>query len=65
MVNNMKIGKYVLSASLAMILFAGLASCKGRTLKDVEPTGDTVEVVINTPDSVSDSVSINAESNPQ
>lgn len=61
----MKIGKYLPPVSIALILLIGFASCKGRTLKDVEPTGDTVEVVINTPDTVSDTSSVIAESNPQ
>lgn len=31
---------------LSTLLLLAMASCKGRTLENVEPTGDTVEVVI-------------------
>ncbi|MDE7465715.1 MAG: hypothetical protein K2M59_04725 [Muribaculaceae bacterium] len=31
---------------VAAILMLGLASCKGRTMENMEPTGDTVEVSI-------------------
>ena len=32
------------------MLATGLAGCKGRTTDNVEPTGDTIEVVIDAPD---------------
>lgn len=55
----MKISRYLVAGLIAAALAAGMVSCKGRTLKDVEPTGDTVEVVINTPDTVADSTQTN------
>ncbi len=33
-----------LVAAVAVVLIMG--SCKGRTMRDVEPTGETIEVVI-------------------
>ena len=33
-----------------LALVAALASCKGRKMDNMEPSGDTVEVVIVTPD---------------
>ncbi|MBD5299713.1 MAG: hypothetical protein HDS22_07080 [Bacteroides sp.] len=32
------------------MLATGLTGCKGRTTDNVEPTGDTIEVVIDAPD---------------
>ena len=32
--------------SCIAFLLASMASCKGRTIENMEPTGDTVEVVI-------------------
>ncbi len=40
----------------AVMTVVGLSSCEGRTTKNVVPTGDTVEVVINTPEMPQDSV---------
>ncbi|MDE7412565.1 MAG: hypothetical protein K2N05_02070 [Muribaculaceae bacterium] len=31
-------------AAVAVVL--GMVSCKGRTMRDVEPTGETIEVVV-------------------
>lgn len=38
------------AAAMAMVIVSGLSSCKGRTMENMEPTGDTVEVVIETPE---------------
>lgn len=57
----MKIRKSLFIGCLAVMTIGGLSSCKGRTTKDVVPTGDTVEVVINTPDTPSDSTASNPE----
>ncbi len=37
-------------AAVAVLL--GLGSCKGRTMENMEPTGETVEVVIGQEDQV-------------
>lgn len=41
--------KRVIAAKIfvAVAVLAGLGSCKGRTMENMEPTGDTVEVEIN------------------
>lgn len=36
-------------AVAAPLLISCLVSCKGRTMENMEPTGDTVEVVIEQP----------------
>lgn len=36
-------------ATTVVLLTAG--GCKGRTMENMEPTGDTVELIVNTPDS--------------
>ncbi|MDE6071603.1 MAG: hypothetical protein K2G53_03510 [Muribaculaceae bacterium] len=41
----MKIAKYI-PVGLALFAVCMLASCKGRTMSNMEPTGDTVEVEI-------------------
>ena len=43
---------------IAMVAIGSLSSCKGRTMKNMEPTGDTVEVEITplVPDAEEDSV---------
>ena len=43
---------------IAMVAIGSLCSCKGRTMKNMEPTGDTVEVQITplVPDAEEDSV---------
>lgn len=44
---------------VATAMLLGMASCKGRTMENMEPTGDTVEVVIHPTDSVAaDTVSV-------
>lgn len=43
--------KFAKISSLAFLLFL-LGACKGRTMENMEPTGDTVEVVIMQADSV-------------
>ena len=44
---------------VATAMLSGMVSCKGRTMENMEPTGDTVEVVVNTADSVAaDTVSL-------
>ncbi|MCM1369234.1 MAG: hypothetical protein NC204_02560 [Candidatus Amulumruptor caecigallinarius] len=49
--------KAIAAASVATIalLSMPLASCKGRTMENMEPTGDTVEVVIEKPDTTAQS----------
>lgn len=42
----------IVAAAVALV---GLDSCKGRTINNVEPTGDTVEVVIDS-STVADSI---------
>lgn len=37
-------------AALALVAMAAFAGCKGRTLDNVEPTGETVEVNLDTAD---------------
>lgn len=41
----------VTAINVAVVAFFALAAtaCKGRTMENMEPTGDTVEVVIDTP----------------
>ena len=41
----------VTAMKVVVIAFFALAAtaCKGRTMENMEPTGDTVEVVIDTP----------------
>lgn len=34
-----------------IVISIALSSCEGRKMSNMVPTGDTVEVVINTPDS--------------
>ncbi len=34
---------------VAIAILGGLSSCKGRTMENMEPTGDTVEVEIAIP----------------
>lgn len=43
---------------IAMVAIGSLCSCKGRTMNNMEPTGDTVEVPITplVPDADEDSV---------
>lgn len=43
--NNMPRVAFMAAAAM-MLLFA---SCKGRTVENMEPTGETVEVVISEP----------------
>lgn len=45
----MKRKSIVLMAVAAPVLISCLTSCKGRTMENMEPTGDTVEVVIEQP----------------
>lgn len=40
------------SAAAVALLFFLLPSCKGRTMENMEPTGETVEVVIDSVASV-------------
>lgn len=54
----------------AALMLAGataflFSACKGRTAKDMVPTGDTIEVVINTPqaDSISNQTITDSLSN--
>lgn len=35
-------------AALAILAAVAIVSCKGRTLDNVEPTGETIEVFIDT-----------------
>ncbi len=35
------------AVAATIVVFSGLVSCKGRTMKNMEPTGDTVEVIID------------------
>ena len=53
--------KKVILTGIALIIgivaYGSLSSCKGRTMDNMEPTGDTVEVQISTlPDAPEDSV---------
>ena len=42
---------------VAALLMIGFSGCKGRTMENMEPTGDTVEVsILDTPSPQSDSV---------
>lgn len=41
--------KTVVTASVVATVVCILASCKGRTMDNMEPTGETVDVVIETP----------------
>lgn len=36
-----------------------LASCEGRKMSNMKPTGDTVEVVVSTPETAPDSIAGN------
>ncbi|MDE5869209.1 MAG: hypothetical protein K2H18_03165 [Muribaculaceae bacterium] len=47
--NNRKVTAATVVAAVAVLICLG--SCKGRTTENVEPTGDTVEVVIDRPHS--------------
>lgn len=52
--NNLKA---IAAATVAAIAFSGiLLSCQGRKMSNMEPTGDTVEVVISAPDAAADTV---------
>ncbi len=47
--------KAIAATFVAAIAFPGiLASCQGRKMSNMQPAGDTVEVVISSPDSESD-----------
>lgn len=46
----------IIPALAALVLPVALTSCKGRTLDDITPTGDTVEVVVNIDSSVTDDI---------
>lgn len=49
-------------SALAVVVLAIMAtSCKGRTINNVEPTGDTVEVVISESSEAADSMNHDAE----
>lgn len=45
-------------AGLFVLVLAALCSCKGRTAENMVPSGDTVEVVISSPDSTVSEVAI-------
>lgn len=55
----MKIKRSFIIGCMAVLATTGISSCKGRTTKNVVPTGDTIEVVINTPDIPTDSTASN------
>ena len=38
----------IISAVAIVAITVALTGCKGRTMENVEPTGDTVEVVLDT-----------------
>lgn len=44
----MKISKKEIATAFAVTIFSSLllASCKGRTMENMEPTGETVEVAV-------------------
>lgn len=46
----------VLTVAVVAAVSLLLPSCKGRTLDNVEPTGETVEVVVNAADTVASAV---------
>lgn len=39
-----------IAATGVVAIVASLCGCKGRTMENMEPTGDTVEVIINGPE---------------
>ncbi len=46
----------------SVLLSLALMSCQGRTMKNMEPTGETVEVVVSTsPDAVEDTLALEAQ----
>lgn len=47
---NMKKMAVVGAEALAIAILALLPACKGRTMENMEPTGDTVEVNIDRPE---------------
>ena len=40
----------VATTVVATAMLIGLGSCKGRTMENMEPTGETIEVVIENPE---------------
>lgn len=49
----MKIRLNKANAATAVVAFAmliGISACKGRTMNNMEPTGETVEVIVNAED---------------
>lgn len=47
-----RIKSYVIAPACVVAITLSLTACKGRTMENMEPLGDTVEVVVNseTPD---------------
>lgn len=39
--------KIILSTAAALTAVAFLTSCKGRTVENIEPTGETIEVTVD------------------
>lgn len=47
--------------AVAVAMLVSMGSCKGRTMDNMEPTGETIEVVIGQEDSVETPADSNAE----
>lgn len=49
-IKKVNIKNAMLLGGMALLVSLGMSSCKGRTMENMEPTGDTVEVTIDYPD---------------
>lgn len=54
-----RINRYVVMAGMGLLCGVALSSCKGRTADNMEPTGETVRVVIPESDIAMDSAIAN------